>query len=106
MVYRHRGTHGSSACARPNGRTRWLQGLELLVTVLLARSRQPHPTVAAGVPHAEFAAELISLPSGLLAMVCEAIVMLKVRLGAACVRLGCMVEGRGPTRSRRMHGGW
>jgi hypothetical protein len=54
------------------------------VTVLLARNRQPPPTVAAGVPHAEFAAELVSLPSGLLAMVCEAIVMLKVRLGAAC----------------------
>jgi hypothetical protein len=62
---------------------RWLQGLELLVTVLLARNRQPPPTVAAGVPHAELAAELISLPSGLLAMVCEAIVKLKVRLGAA-----------------------
>ena len=54
------------------------------MTVLLARSRQPPPTVAAGVPHAELAAELVSLPSGLLAMVCEAIVMLKVRLGAAC----------------------
>ncbi len=61
-----------------------LQGLELLVTVLLARNRQPPPAVAAGVPHAELAAELISLPSGLLAMVCEAIVKLKVRLGAAC----------------------
>ena len=64
------------------------QGLELLVTVLLARSRQPPPTVAAGVPHAELAAELVSLPSGLLAMVCEAIVKLKVRLvaaGHACV---------------------
>ena len=76
------------------------------MTVLLARSRQPPPTVAAGAPHAEFAAELLSLPSGLLAMVCEAIVNLKARLGAACVRLGCMVEGRGPTRSRRVHGGW
>jgi hypothetical protein len=63
-----------------------LQGLELLVTVLLARSRQPPPTVAAGVPHAEFASELVSLPSGLLAMVCEAIVKLKVRLGLAGVR--------------------
>ncbi len=54
------------------------------MTVLLARNRQPPPTVAAGVPHAELAAELISLPSGLLAMVCEAIVKLKVRLGAVC----------------------
>jgi hypothetical protein len=73
------------ACQR-----RWpgvlLQGLELLVTVLLARNRQPQPTVAAGVPHAELAAELVSLPSGLLAMVCEAIVKLKVRLGAAAAR--------------------
>ncbi len=58
------------------------------MTVLLARNRQPPPAVAAGVPHAEFAAKLISLPSGLLAMVCEAIVKLKARLGAAraCVR--------------------
>jgi hypothetical protein len=57
------------------------------VTVLVSRYRQSPPTVAA-VLHAEFAAELISLPSGLLAMVCEAIVKLKVRLGAAraCVR--------------------
>ncbi len=61
-----------------------VKGLELLVAVLLARNRQPPPTAAAGVPHAELAAELISLPSGLLAMVCEAIVKLKVRLGAAC----------------------
>jgi hypothetical protein len=58
----------------------WLQGLELLVAVLLARNRQPPPTVASGVPLTELAAELLSLPSGLLAMVCEAIVKLKVRL--------------------------
>ena len=73
-----------------------MQGLELLVTVLLARNRQPLPTVAAGVPLAEFAAELLTLPSGLLAMVCEAIVKLKVRLGAAraCVRgRVCTVPG-------------
>ncbi len=63
-----------------------MQGLELLVTVLLARNRPPPPTVAAGGPHAELAAELISLPSGLLAMVCEAIVNLKVRLRVACAR--------------------
>ncbi len=56
------------------------------MTVLLARNRQPPPTVAAGAPHAELAAELVSLPSGLLAMVCEAIVKLKVRLGAAGAR--------------------
>ena len=56
------------------------------MTVLLARSRQPPPTVAAGAPHAELAAELISLPSGLLAMVCEAIVKLKVRLKLVCGR--------------------
>ncbi len=72
----------------------WLQGLELLVTVLLARNRPPPPTAAAGVPHAEFAAELVSLPTVLLAMVCEAIVALKVRLAAACARGG------------RLHGRW
>ena len=85
---------------------RSLQGLELLVTVLLARNRQPPPTVAAGVPRAELAAELITLPSGLLAMVCEAIVKLKVRRGSCvCVRsCGCIGDGRGPTRSRRVHG--
>ena len=70
-------------CEWPNDRMCWLQGLELLVTVLLARNRQPPPAVAAGVPHAELAAELVSLPSGLLAMVCEAIGKLKVRLWAA-----------------------
>ena len=58
--------------------------MELLVTVLLARKRQPPPTVTAGVPHAELAAELLTLPSGLLVTVCEAIVKLTVRLGAAC----------------------
>jgi hypothetical protein len=69
-----------------------MQGLELLVTVLLARNRRPPPTVAAGAPHAEqLAAELISLPSGLLAMVCEAIGKLKARLGAACARVGVRV---------------
>ncbi len=64
-----------------------MQGLELLVTVLLARNRQPPPTVAVGVPHAELVVELMSLPSGLLAMVCEAIVKLKVRLW------GCLGAG-------------
>ena len=91
---------GSSARMRerPNG---LLQGLELLVTVLLARNRQPPPTVAAGVPHAELAAELLSLPSGLLAMVCEAIVKLKVRLGAACACVwAAWAIGEGLMRSR------
>jgi hypothetical protein len=60
-----------------------LQGLELLVTVQLARNRPPPPTVAAGAPNANLAADVVSLPSGLLAMVCEAIMKLKVRLGAA-----------------------
>jgi hypothetical protein len=60
------------------------------MTVLLARNRQPPPTVAAVEVHSELAAELISLPSGLLAMVCEAIVKLKVRLrvGAAWACVG------------------
>jgi hypothetical protein len=92
------------ACAiGPNG---LLQGLELLVTVLLARNRQPPPTVAAGVPHAELAAELVSLPSGLLAMVCEAIVKRKVPLGAscACVRACVCACGRVCVRACRLHG--
>ena len=55
-----------------------MQGLELLVTALLARNRQPPPAVAAGAPHADFAAELMTLPSGLFAMVCDAIVRLQV----------------------------
>ena len=73
-----------------------LQALELLVAVLLARSRQPPSTAPAGVPHNELAAELITLPSGLLAMVCEAIVKLKVRLGPAGVR----------ARASRLPGRW
>ncbi len=79
------------------------------MTVLLARNRQPPPPVAAGVPHAELAAELVSLPSGLLAMVCEAIVKLKVILGAACVR-GCVrafrLHGGVPTRAQRLSELW
>jgi hypothetical protein len=81
----------------------WLQVLELLVTLLLAQNRQPPPTVAAGVPHAEFAAKLISLPSGLLAMVCDAIVKLKVRLGAAAAALAAAASNilcRFPRSSR------
>jgi hypothetical protein len=75
-----------------------VQGLERLVTVLLARNRLRLPTVAAGVPHAELAAELISLPSGLFAMVCDAIVKLKVRLRllacAPVLAARAMGEGR------------
>ena len=76
------------------------------MTVLLARNRQPPPTAAAGV---NLAAELVTLPSGLLAMVCEAIGKLKVRLGAACacvrafvnefVRPSCVDHQGGPMRS-------
>ena len=74
------------------------------MTVLLARNRRPPPTVAAGVPHTNLAAELISLPSGLLAMVSEAIVKLKVRLGAAGAH-PC-VSGRGRMRSARSNGSY
>ena len=72
------------------------------------------------MPHAELAAELVSLPSGLLAMVCEAIVKLKVRLGAACTCVRACVcacgrvcvracrhawaIGEGPQVPRRVHG--
>ncbi len=74
------------------------------MTVLLARNRQPPPVVPAGVPHAELAAELNSLPSGLLAMVCEAIVKRKVRRGSCvCVRLHWRWERADevPARARR-----
>ncbi len=77
------------------------------MAVLLARNRPPPPPVAAGVPHAELAAELISLPSGLLAMVCEAIVKLKARLGPAGAR-ACRLHGRSvradevPTGAQRL----
>ena len=80
-----------------------LQGLELLLTVLLARNRKPPPTVAAGVPHAELAAELLTLPSGLLAMVCEAIVKLKVRLGGCVCMRAFGLRGRSE-RGRRVPG--
>ena len=69
------------------------------MTVLLSRNRQPLPTVAAGVPHTNLAAELVTLPSELLAVVCEATVELKVRLGAAGVRAHC-VQGTGNWRAR------
>jgi hypothetical protein len=49
-------------------------------------ARAEPAAVAAGVAHAGFASELVSLPSGLLAMVCKAIVKLKVLLRVACVR--------------------
>ena len=84
--------------------------MELLVTVLLARNRRLPPTVAAGVPHAELAAELITLPSGLLAMVCEALVKLQVRLGgypADVMRSGSTTCGRmlckGQVRSSQVY---
>jgi hypothetical protein len=88
-------------CAWP---TVSVQGLELLAAVLLARNRQRSPTVAAGAPPAEFAAELISLPSGLLAMVCTAIVKLKVRLGAACVHVCVRACVRAFVRAVRLPG--
>ena len=68
------------------------------MTVLLARNRQPPPTVAAGAPHAELAAQLITLPSGLLAKVCEAIVKLTVPLFLCPSDLGGPVSDLfGPT---------
>ncbi len=80
------------------------------MTVLLVRNRQPPPTVAAGVPHAELAAELLSLPSGLLAMVCEAIVRLKVRLGLLVRAFRLLVRRERadevPARARRLVEYW
>jgi hypothetical protein len=56
------------------------------------------------VPHAEFAAELVSLPSGLLAMVCEAIVKLKVRLGLLVPAFRLHGRWQRADEGRRMHG--
>ena len=82
--------------------TACLQGTDVLLTVLLVRHRMPLSSVAPGGPHPELAAELISLPSGLLAMVCEAMGRLKVRLRVAPpVRERCMCDGRG---QKGMHG--
>ena len=71
------------------------------MTVLLARNRQPPPTVAAGAPHAELAAELVSLPSGLLAMVCEAIVKLKVRVASCLCVYACILAAWAIGEGRR-----
>jgi hypothetical protein len=81
----HSGAHRAAAasCGRYCGT---VQGINVLVAVMLAHERRP-PTVAAGVPHAEFAAKLGSLPSLFLDMVFEAIMKLKVRLALACVRV-------------------
>ncbi len=73
------------------------------MTVLLARNRQPPPTVAAGVSHAELAAELLTLPSGLLAKVCEAIVKLKARLRGLPGALALSLHGPSE-RGRRCPG--
>ena len=66
----------------------------MLVTVLLARNRPPPPPR----PIVDFTAELVSLQSGLglLAMVCDAIGKLRVRIGGRlCVRAwGCVYESR------------
>ena len=71
------------------------------MTVLLVRNRQPPPTVAAGVPHADLAAELITLPSGLLAMVCEAIVKLKARVASCLCVYACILAAWAIGEGRR-----
>ena len=54
--------------------------------------------------HAEFAAELTSLPSGLLAMVYEAIVKLNFKVLLGPTSTG--VHARSSSRTCRLHGPW
>ncbi len=65
-----------------------LQRYELLVTALLARHRQP-PMGATCVLNADFMAEVIALPSGLLAMVGEAMVKSIMKLKVRTTSLEC-----------------
>ena len=74
-----------------------MQRLEPFVALLLIRQRPTH--TAGGGQHWELGAAVTSLPSGVLAMVCEAMMKLKVRLASS---FGCVGHRRrrGPTRSR------
>jgi hypothetical protein len=68
----------------------WLQRFELLVTVMLARGRQLSAGIADALPSG-LMAEAITLPSGLLAVVCEAI--MKVTVRTACSDCRAKVGG-------------
>jgi hypothetical protein len=63
----------------------WLQRFELLVTVMLARARL-EPAGITDVRTSELMAEAITLPSGLLAVVCEAIMRVTVRTASSDCR--------------------
>ena len=54
----------------------WLQRLEVLATLMHARQRWLPTGASGGVAPSEFAAAVAALPSGLLAMVADAIVKL------------------------------
>ena len=56
-----------------------LQSLALLVALLLVRQRQP-PTGLAGGGHVEVGVALMSLPSGLLAIIGQAMTKLESKL--------------------------
>ncbi len=58
------------------------------MTALLVRHRQP-PMGATGVLNADFMAEVIALPSGLLAMVGEAMVKSIMKLKVRTTSLEC-----------------
>jgi hypothetical protein len=76
----------------------WLQRFELLVAVMLARARR-QPAGIAGVLPSELTVEVITLPSGLLAVVCEAIMRVTVRAASADCR--ATVGGASKLPSRR-----
>ncbi len=58
--------------------------LELLVALMLVRQRERPMDAASGGRSTELGAAVMSLPSGLLAMVCEAITKLESQLEVPC----------------------
>ena len=75
-----------------------MQRLELLATMLLVRQRQPLADTASGLEHA-FGAAVLSLPSGLLTLIGEALTKIESQLEARAAllmsahRLRCTVHG-------------
>ena len=76
-----------------------LQSLALLVALLLGRQRQP-PTGLAGSGHVEVGVALMSLPSGLLAIIGQAMTKLESKL-EVCHSPGLHTQKSKPARSAR-----
>ena len=66
-----------------------MQRLELIVALMLARHRQAPTDAAGSVRPVGFATAFLSLPSGLLAIICEAI----MKLGHYSSQPGASVRG-------------